>query len=111
VGSLPGIGALPPQAVSPGPGWATLRLPAPNQSEGDGLASDLTRTEMFSGRILRGSPSDPATRSRYKLSSAEEDTGGASKQDGHSKLRGFWGHRVRRVDPVLSRLNEGAGAV
>jgi len=27
---------------SPGPGWATLRLPEPSQSEGDRLTSDLT---------------------------------------------------------------------
>jgi len=32
----------PGRSVSPGPGWVTLRLPEPNQSEGDGLASELT---------------------------------------------------------------------
>jgi hypothetical protein len=61
--------------------------------------------------IPDGSPCGRATRIQCNLSDAGEDSGGASKQDGHSKLRGFWGHRVRRVDPVLSRLNEGAGAV
>jgi len=32
----------PGRRITPGSGWATLRLPEPNQSEDDGLGFDLT---------------------------------------------------------------------
>ena len=39
---------LPPQAVSPGQGRVTLRLSVSSESEGDGLASDLTHPPSLS---------------------------------------------------------------
>jgi hypothetical protein len=34
---------------SPGAGWATLRLPVPSRSEGDGLAPDMTHAQSACG--------------------------------------------------------------
>ena len=55
------------RALSPAPGWATLRLPVPSQSEGDGLTADLTHpslsgaanTARFANRLGYTSPVQP----------------------------------------------------
>ena len=58
--------------VTPGLGWATLRLSGPSQSEGDELASDLTHPLSLSEpEYCAGGQS--VTRLRCNLSDADED--------------------------------------
>ena len=56
----------------------TLRLPVPSPSECDGLASDLTHAEMFSG----GDPERVAIRSGYPTRCS------ARARDGYKALPG-----------------------
>src|ERR1700723_3306179 len=58
------------ERIAPGPGWATLRLPERSQSEGDGLAADLTHplslsdanTARVANRPGRPTPVQPVGR-------------------------------------------------
>ena len=49
LGRSPGTSLAVAPGDNTGVGRVMLRLPVPSQSEGDGLASDLTHAQMFSG--------------------------------------------------------------
>ena len=53
--------------ITPGPGWATLHLPEPSQSDGDGLGSDLTHPLPLSAwaQVVIGNTAEVAIRPRY----------------------------------------------
>jgi len=64
-----------------GVGWATLRLPVPSQSEGDGLAYDLTHAQSLIG----GDPEPVAVRPDHPT---------PTQSSSHRWIHGGTGHRV-----------------
>ncbi len=89
-----------------GPGWATLRLPESSQSEGDGLASNLTHPLSLSGDANTAWANRPRLPESGPTSRTQSKTPGAHSPPITDRLPSC---PLLPEEPPLTRTSSGSG--